>query len=256
MTYTVKRTDTVTKRTKTLASGIGATSVVDRRTSSNPFVYTVTARLPNGQTAELASANTLDISAGRMAIADTYIRDANRGERNGSATSAILKDGKSGDYVTREGVVRFDLSNLPFEDFDAELSVTFTGEGGSFSGNERLCFRTIADSDWTDASALCWIDTVGSEQLGGTAPDAVGVFATVDVNPSESRTVTVDASSAVRQALASGKTALTVHYYLDDPEHAANISTYTRENVMNCFAPQLTFRKRPWQEDSFAITIR
>ena len=254
-TYTVVRTNPVTGRTKTLASDVTATTVVDKRTSSAPLVYAVVAHLPNGQVAEIVETNTLAASVSQMAIADTYIRDASPSERNGGAVSIILKDGKSGENVTREGLARFDLSQVPFDDYHAELSVEFTGTGASFSGNERMCFRTVADSSWSDVSALRWTDVLGS-QTGGTAPDAVGVFATVDINPANDRIVTVDVTDVVRQALAAGQNAMTVHFYIDDPDHAANCSVYSRENVMNCFAPRLTFRKQAWQEDGFVLEIR
>ena len=142
------------------------------------MVYRVTATLPNGQTVVRELPHVVDAAVNIRASADTYVFGSESGKDSTYGTGRlILLKYDSWGSVNREGVLRFDLTSVPanFKKAYVKLRVLHSGSPNSY---DKLCFRTVGDFNWTDASAPSWRGLLG-DQVGSTLPTASGVFATL-----------------------------------------------------------------------------
>ena len=257
-TYTVERTVAERSVHQVLVSGTSATAFVDRNTYPNETVFTVTATLPNGQTSVQELAHTVDAAVKIRASADTYVfgSEAGRDATYGTERSILVKYDSWG-AVNREGVLRFDLASAPSEFKRAYLRLRVLHSNVPHD-YDKLCFRTVSDFDWTDAAAPSWRTLLG-DQVGSTLPSASGVFATCYPGAvsiwEDGAELSVDMTSTVRAAKASGQQAVTVHFY---PLQGVSdtIQFYSRESGMAGYAPYLSFEPRNWNPAAFVIVIR
>ncbi len=257
-TYSVERRIGPRDEWTSLGSGLSATSAVDAQTSSRPMVYRVTATLPNGQTVVKELAHTVDAALNIRASADTYVfgSDSGKDATYGASRSIVLKYDSWGS-VSREGVLRFDLTSVPanFKKAYVKLRIQHSNAPNAY---DKVCFRTVSDFEWTDAAAPSWRDLLG-DQTGSTLATAPGVFATYDPGNvsfwADGAELSVDMTETVRAAKAAGAQAVTVHFY---PLNGVSdiIQFFSRESGMSGYAPRLSVVPRDWSPYGLILFVR
>ncbi len=221
-------------------------------------MYRVTATLPNGQTAVRELTHTVDAALKIRAEADAYVfgGEAGRDDTYGTERSLLVKYDSWG-TVNREGVLRFGLSSVPddFKKAYVRLRVLHSGAPHAY---DKVCFRTVADFDWTDAAAPSWRSLLG-DQVGSTLATAPGVFATYYPGAVElwadGAEIGVDMTSVLRAAKAAGQQHVTVHFY---PLEGVSdiIRFFSRESGMSGYAPYLSVEPKNWNPKGLAIFLR
>ena len=257
-TYTVERTVAARHEHDVLASGISATSLVDRTPFAEEAEYKVTANLPNGQTSVQELTHTVDAAVKIRASADTYVFGSESGKdaTYGTARALQVKYDSWG-TVNREGVLRFDLESVPetFKKAYLRLRILHSNAPNTY---DKVCFRTVPDFDWTDAAAPSWRDLLGN-QVGSTLPSASGVFATYYPGTvslwADGTELSVDMTETLRAAKAARQQAVTVHFY---PLEGVSdmIQLYSRESGMSGYAPYLSIEPKNWHPKAFVVVIR
>lgn len=257
-TYAVERTVEKRGEHSVLAAGLSATELVDAKTFAEETMYRVTATLPNGQTAVRELTHTVDAALKIRAEADAYVfgKEANRDDTYGTERSLLVKYDSWG-TVNREGVLRFGLSSVPddFKKAYVRLRVLHSGAPHAY---DKVCFRTVADFDWTDAAAPSWRSLLG-DQVGSTLATAPGVFATYYPGAVElwadGAEIGVDMTSVLRAAKAAGQQHVTVHFY---PLEGVSdiIRFFSRESGMSGYAPYLSVEPKNWNPKGVAIFFR
>lgn len=262
-TYTVDRIVPARHETKTLATGLTATAFTDTKTWPEESVYRVTATLPNGQTAVQVVTNTVAAATKLFCDADTFVYDGQHTVRFGLEKSMVMKYAATGG-ATREGLFRFDLTDAPRDAKAVTLTIRATSLG-QFNGNETLHLRAIDDilldgQPWTDDHAPTWDEAFPSRANQKKASEAASegyLHAVPCTSLGSDMPITFDVTSAVAAARAAGRSSLTFHIYLKDPELAANCGFHSKENAMGgVYAPCLLFRPKNWNMSGSVIIFR
>ena len=153
-TYTVERQKG--GAWKTVATGLLDPTCLDP--NAEPYVEH-TYRITETTTGEsVTKPVTLVPTVKVFACADTYVR--NGGDANASfgtgATLVHKYSAGNNDGGTREGLYRFDLSEIP-ADFDtATFKLYTTGVDGGYDSSAHVNLYVYPDFDWTDANAPTW----------------------------------------------------------------------------------------------------
>ncbi len=240
-----------------LGTGLSEPQLVDLSPYAKPMVYRVTATLPNGQTVVQELTHTVAAARIIPASADTYVFGSENGRDATYGTGRALQvKYDSWGTVNREGVLRFDLAAVPasFKKTSVKLRVL---HANAPNASDRLCFRTVADFDWTDAAAPSWRGLLG-DQVGSTPASAAGVFATccpgAVAHWADGAEISVDITATVRAAQAAGQRFITVHVY---PLEGVSdmIQFYSRESGMSDYAPCLSIEPENWKPGGLILII-
>lgn len=261
-TYTVERIVPTRNERKTLATGVTTNIFTDTKTWPDASVYRVTATFPDGQTAVQEVTHTIAAETRITSDADTFVYDGQNGTRFGLENRMVMKY-SAAQGLTREGLFRFDLSEAPRDAKAVSMTIRVTSMG-DFTGNETLYVRTMDDilldgQPWTDAHAPTWNeafpDRAGQKKASEAASEGYQ-FAVPSNQLGADTPLTFDVTSLVAAAHAAGKSALTFHIYLKDPNSRANCGFYTKENAMACYAPYLSFQPKNWNTAGTVILVR
>ncbi|MBQ7189625.1 MAG: DNRLRE domain-containing protein [Kiritimatiellae bacterium] len=253
---------------KTVATGLAQATCLDASAEPNVAqTYRIT-ETTSGES--VVKSVTLVPTVKVFACADTYVR--NGGDANASfgtgATLVHKYSAGNNDGGTREGLYRFDLSEIP-ADFDtATFKLYTTGVDGGYDSSAHVNLYVYPDFDWTDANAPTW-NTVFSNgwptQKANTddRTDAkragevsVGQF---DVTSSfvGADEVSFDVASAIRAARAAGASHITLHSASYCGSGNWNFGFIPRERSQGIsLAPQIEFTLKNWVRKGFIITIR
>ena len=205
-----------------------------------------------------------------FACADTFVR--NGGEANasyGTGSTLVHKySAGNNDGGTREGLYRFDLSEIP-ADFDtATFKLHTTGVDGGYDSSARVNLYVYPDFDWTDATAPTWntvfsngwptqkANTEGRTDAKRAEEVSVGRF---DVTSSfiGADEVSFDVAAAIRAARAAGQTHITLHTASYCGSGNWNFGFIPRERSQGVsLAPQIVFTLKNWVRKGVVITIR
>ncbi|MBR1609627.1 MAG: DNRLRE domain-containing protein [Kiritimatiellae bacterium] len=271
--YSVERSEDGTAW-KTVASGLSEASFLDR--SAEPWTqyqYRVTAReTASGETKSVVETVTLEARKTVMACADTYVRNgsANQDASFGTDASAVHRySGADNDGSTREGFMRFDVTEMPERFSAATLKLDLAGPAGApDNANGRLDLLEYPDFEWTDESAPSWNDVFGNglatpkaraaqSDAKREAETLLGSWTCSEDGPLPvGSPVEFDVTAAVRAAKAAGKSHITLHTAVYATT-AWNFGTVTRERAQGVsIAPRIEFDLKSWIAHPFVLVVR
>ena len=265
-TYTVERQKGGTW--KSVATGLSEAECLDAGAEPNVAqTYRIT-ETTSGES--VVKSVTLVPTVRVFACADTFVR--NGGEVNasyGTGSTLVHKySAGNNDGATREGLYRFDLSEIP-ADFDtATFKLYTTGVDGGYDSSARVNLYVYPDFDWTDATAPTWntvfgngwptqkANTDGRTDAKRAEEVSVGQFAVTSsfIGADE---VSFDVAAAIRAARAAGQTHITLHSASYCGSGNWNFGFIPRERSQGVsLAPQIVFTLKNWVRKGVVITIR
>ena len=206
-----------------------------------------------------------------FACADTYVHNgANTNTSFGTALSIVHKYDASFENTgaTREGLYRFDLSEMPENFKTATLRFYTTGPDEYYDGNEQFWVLTYPDFEWTDADAPSWNDVFGNgwptPQARGNHPDPKRLAET-NVNTVGEVTsrflggdvLEYDVSAMIRAAKTAGESHITLNTCAYDPDNRWNFGIIPRERAQGVSqAAQIVFTFKNWVKRGTKIVVR
>jgi hypothetical protein len=265
-TYTVERQKGGTW--KSVATGLSEAECLDAGAEPNVAqTYRIT-ETTSGES--VVKSVTLVPTVRVFACADTFVR--NGGEVNasyGTGSTLVHKySAGNNDGGTREGLYRFDLSEIP-ADFDtATFKLYTTGVDGGYDSSARVNLYVYPDFDWTDATAPTWntvfgngwptqkANTDGRTDAKRAEEVSVGQFAVTSsfIGADE---VSFDVAAAIRAARAAGQTHITLHSASYCGSGNWNFGFIPRERSQGVsLAPQIVFTLKNWVRKGVVITVR
>ena len=264
-TYTVERQKDGTW--KTVATDLSEATCLDARAEPNVAqTYRIT-ETTSGKS--VVKSVTLVPTVRVFACADTYVR--NGGDANatfGTGTSIVHKYSGYNDGATREGLYRFDLSEIP-ADFDTAIFKLYsTGVDDSHDSSAHVNLYVYPDFDWTDETAPTWnavfsngwptqrANTDGRTDAKRAGEVSVGQFDVTSrfVGADE---VSFDVTSAIRAARAAGASHITLHSASYCGSGNWNFGFIPRERSQGIsLGPQIVFTLKNWVPHGMVIMIR
>lgn len=260
--YRVDRYDAKRREWRTIVEETAEPTAVDPLARPDrAYLYRVTATRADGGTATAEMTHRLDAATVVPNVCDGFLFNSGDSPANWTARSIVMKDGgETYGGGTREGIVRFDLAQVP-ADVRRVLFRLHIGDLGSYTYDECLCFRTVPDRDISDANPPTWKEILGS-QIGSTKETADGVFYIRDLAKDKEPfvpfgDVEADVTAPVREALANGESHVIFHVFSKDPDlHNLNFGFATKESPYVTSAPRLVCEPKSWLHDGITVIVR
>ena len=255
-TYTVERQKD--GKWKAVATGLSEATCLDAGAEPNVAqTYRIT-ETTSGES--VVKSVTLVPTVKVFACADTYVRNGEYANASfGTATSLVHKyNAVNNDGVTREGLYRFDLSEIP-ENFDtATFKLHATGVDANYDSTAHVNLYVYPDFDWTDANAPTWnvvfsngwptqkanpdgrTDAKRAGEVSAGRFDVTSRFVGADE-------VSFDVTSAIRAARAAGASHITLHSASYCINNNWNFGFIPRERSQGVsLGPQIVFTLKNW----------
>lgn len=268
-TYTVERLEDNAWRT--VATGLSVATCLDA--SAKPYeehTYRITAT-EGGATRSVTKTFMFAPEVKVLACADTYVQNGNSAGNSFGTSMALVHryEASENSGGTREGLYRFDLSEVPKNFKTATLKFYTAGADANYSGNEKFWVLKYPDFDWTDANAPSWNDVFSNgwstPQARGNHPDAertaegqVNTVGDVASRFLGGEVLEYDVASIIQAAKAAGDSHITFHTCAYDFEAQWNFGIISRERAqgVSC-AAQIVFTLKNWVGNQyFVITLR